>query len=113
LGTNQNDQQVTWIGDAADYQQGYYLAETLDWWWKGDAEIWYNDSNGQTQPPFFVTGIPVNQQFYDATWVYAPGVPTSVGPPDEARQTNAKVKMIAIRGLQKNQKLGLQLPKKA
>lgn len=48
-GTNQNNQQVIWDGVATQNWQGpYFVAATVDRWWKGPVQIWYNDSQGTT-----------------------------------------------------------------
>ena len=77
-GTNQNNDHVTWQGSAAGpwpfnpNPQQVYLAATLDWWWKGVAEVWYNDSTGQTY--YFKTPpVPVSYDD-DKVFVIAPGI---------------------------------------
>jgi hypothetical protein len=74
-GTNQNGQTVTWDGVAAQGLENFYGVVTqtngVGWWWKGDAQVWWNDSAGQTHT-FKVRNIPV-QQLQDIVYCWPPG----------------------------------------
>ena len=64
-GSNQNGEQVEWNGDSNEFPYGLgnpnrsWGARTDGWWWKGPAQIWWNDSSGTTHN--FATNVPVNQ----------------------------------------------------
>ena len=77
-GTNQNNDHVIWHGVAAGpwignpNPQQVYIAGTLDWWWKGVAEVWFDDPTGKTL--YFTTEpIPVSSSD-DTVFVAGPGV---------------------------------------
>jgi hypothetical protein len=51
-GTNQNNDHVIWQGVAYAWiiqnPQNVYIAATYNWWWKGAAEVWFDDFTGRT-----------------------------------------------------------------
>jgi hypothetical protein len=75
-GTNQNNDHVIWQGVAYAWiiqnPQNVYIAATYNWWWKGAAEVWFDDFTGRTF--YFTTPpIPVSQS-YDTVFCIGPGV---------------------------------------
>ncbi len=48
-------------------------AFTNGWWWKGKADIWWNDSAGQSHD--FSTDVPVNLGIEDIWHCHPPDVP--------------------------------------